>query len=365
MCVRCGKKVDPDTFPKEQQSALTISGGVVLQLSAKEAEQVQASKVESLKKMRKLALVLDLDHTLLHAVLIEGPCPTNPNNPLQPDIFHLPIEEFVNGTVKHLVMKKRPFLDSFLAQAHEFCQMTVYTAGTRRYAEAVVKILDPQGKFINNRIVARTDDRVVNISKSLQKIFLNDSSMAVILDDREDVWKGAQSEQLLLVRPYIYFHSNPSLMLAEVNNLPGMMASLPSNVLAPCPVVSLHSPPGKLLRMAPQNSAEFTEADDQLPRCLHVLRGIHAQFYGASSGPSPSVARILNRVKSDILAGCVVVFSGIIPVNEPHPEQHMLYKLALSLGASVVQDLTPSVTHLICVNLQTRKAQSVLSSQRR
>lgn len=103
-----------------------------MQLSAKEAEQVQASKVENLKKMRKLALVLDLDHTLLHAVQIEGPCPSNPSNPSQPDIFHLPIEEFVNGTVKHLVMKKRPFLDSFLAQAHEFCQMTVYTAGKTR-----------------------------------------------------------------------------------------------------------------------------------------------------------------------------------------------------------------------------------------
>lgn len=244
------------------------------------------------------------------------------------------------------------------------CLCLIFLLGTRRYAEAVVKILDPQGKYINNRIVARTDDRVVNINKSLQKIFLNDSSMAVILDDREDVWRGAQSEQLLLVRPYIYFHSNPSLMLAEVNNQPGMMASLPSNTSSPCPVVSLHDPPGKLLKMAPQNSAEFTEADDQLPRCLHVLRGIHAQYYSASSHSNPSVARILNNFKSSILSGCVVVFSGIIPVNEPHPEQHLLYKLAQSLGATVSLDLSPNVTHLICINLQTRKAQSVLNNKR-
>lgn len=139
MCVKCGRIVPADD--STNAAALTISGGVVLQLSAKEAEQVQASKVEILKKMRKLALVLDLDHTLLHAVQIEGSCPSNPSNPSQPDIFHLPIEEFVNGAVKHLVMKKRPFLDTFLAQAHEFCQMTVYTAGNNHYSHSILMCL--------------------------------------------------------------------------------------------------------------------------------------------------------------------------------------------------------------------------------
>lgn len=130
LCVSCGIRVDSNQ--PATSSALTMSGGTILQLSETEAERVQSLKIENLKKTKKLALVLDLDHTLLHAVQVEGPTPSQPPQPphgSSPDIHHLPIEELVNGTVKHLVMKKRPHLDHFLAQAHEFCQMTVYTAG--------------------------------------------------------------------------------------------------------------------------------------------------------------------------------------------------------------------------------------------
>lgn len=124
MCVVCGMKVDV-----ANGTNLIVSGGVKISQSESEAARIQELKIESLKKTRKLALVLDLDHTLLHSVQVEGPKPAQSAHPGFPDIHHLPIEELINGTVKHLVMKKRPYLDKFLAQAHEICQMTVYTAG--------------------------------------------------------------------------------------------------------------------------------------------------------------------------------------------------------------------------------------------
>ena len=119
------------------KSALTIPGGKTLQLSQEEVLSLQVSKVNHLHHAKKLALVLDLDHTLLHAVQVEGQTPSSRSSieycePPDTPTFHLPIEEIVNGTVKHLVMKKRPHLDHFLDQCQTFCQMTIYTAGTRR-----------------------------------------------------------------------------------------------------------------------------------------------------------------------------------------------------------------------------------------
>eukprot|EP01032_Pedospumella_encystans_P027924 gene27924-31542_t len=208
---------------------MNVSGGKVLQLSAEEAASVTASKVNHLKNSKKLALVLDLDHTLLHAVQIEGQTPSRTaatskviegtkgigsgDGSEDNVVHHLPIEEIDRFVVKHLVMKKRPFLDEFLEKASEFCQMTVYTAGTRRYAEAVAKVLDPSRKYFADRIVARCD--VANVradgnDKSLERIYPGDASMAVIIDDREDVWRGVQSQQLLMVKPFVHFDPRPS-----------------------------------------------------------------------------------------------------------------------------------------------------------
>ena len=110
------------------------------------------------------------------------------------------------------MMKKRPFLDRFLALCSEFCQMIVYTAGTRssmlkfrhfciralfiifsrvdfklirRYAEAVQRIIDPTRRYFGDRLVSRSDgagaasgpnnsEPTTNlfIHKSLERIFL-------------------------------------------------------------------------------------------------------------------------------------------------------------------------------------------------
>lgn len=120
--------------------------------------------MNNLRNSKKLALVLDLDHTLLHAIQIEGQTPSRTaatarvidgttgagsgNGTEDNVVHHLPIEEIDRFTVKHLVMKKRPHLDEFLERATEFCQMTVYTAGTRRYAEAVAKVIDPSRRYV-------------------------------------------------------------------------------------------------------------------------------------------------------------------------------------------------------------------------
>jgi FCP1-like phosphatase family protein len=418
------------------KTTLNVSGGKVLQLSAEEAASVSASKLTNLRNSKRLALVLDLDHTLLHAIQVEGQTPSRTaatarvidgttgigsgDGTEDNLVHHLPIEEIDRLTVKHLVMKKRPFLDEFLEKASEFCQMTVYTAGTRRYAEAVARVIDPSRRYFADRIVSRDDVagiRADGNDKSLERIYPGDASMAVIIDDREDVWRGAQSAQLLLVRPFQHFDPRPCEAAAAAAAAAGAPLTPSDNAVSPLPdalgtvsrgVTQPHAPApngslpevvspiitlcgtqsgqaaGRILRVAPLYTFAHSSGDDQLQRCLQVLTQIHAEYYGdsasasssadkgagfveskesngggsgtggsvssashsnptragttGSTGPDggrKSVAGILTELKRRVLAGCTVTFSGLIPTNEENPRNHMLWRLAESLGAQV------------------------------
>lgn len=73
LCVSCGKKTGEMKSSAAggakpiQHAKLTVAGGYTMTLSHTEARKVQQFKIDALKKYRKLALVLDLDNTLLHA----------------------------------------------------------------------------------------------------------------------------------------------------------------------------------------------------------------------------------------------------------------------------------------------------------
>ena len=58
---------------------------------------------------------------------------------------------------KHFLVKKRPFLDQFLSDNADLFQYSIYTAGTRLYAEAIARLIDPMGKLFGGRIVSRSD----------------------------------------------------------------------------------------------------------------------------------------------------------------------------------------------------------------
>jgi pyruvate/2-oxoglutarate dehydrogenase complex dihydrolipoamide acyltransferase (E2) component len=156
MCVACGERVAEAAAGAT--SALSLNGGQQLQLTQQEAAKVQTSKLSDLLRIKKLALILDLDHTLVHAMEISGSPPAEleegvelllledgvPPQP-QAQTQTQPTHALGKTVVKHHLLCKRPHLDWFLEEAHKFCQMTIYTAGTRRYAEAVARIIDPTG----------------------------------------------------------------------------------------------------------------------------------------------------------------------------------------------------------------------------
>ena len=61
---------------------------------------------------------------------------------------------FQLGSVWYNV-KARPQLQHFLQQASKLYKLEVYTFGTRAYASEVVKFIDPEGLYFEDRIVTR------------------------------------------------------------------------------------------------------------------------------------------------------------------------------------------------------------------
>lgn len=80
--------------------------------------------------------------------------------------------------------------------------MHIYTMGTRSYADAVVKVIDPDGRLFQDRILSR-DENGSATRKRLERLFPFDQSRVVVLDDRADVWD--YSENLIQIKPYEYF----------------------------------------------------------------------------------------------------------------------------------------------------------------
>jgi RNA polymerase II subunit A-like phosphatase len=95
----------------------------------------------------------------------------------------------------------RPGLQNFLDTMSEYYEMHVYTMGTRTYADAICKVIDPGGRIFGDRILSRDEsgsklalsscrqaDHSDFTTKNLKRLFPTDQSMVVVIDDRQDVW---------------------------------------------------------------------------------------------------------------------------------------------------------------------------------
>jgi len=191
-----------DTSADSKMSKMTVSGGVTITISESEAKNISDANSKKLREEKKLCLVLDLDHTLLHAtddyragrfvsdeVLVENndseekkgedikTSMTKPNPSKREDVrsILLPVElppaqqqQYVQqklqqqkqqdtnfclsplpqqkqGANSCIIMrhfiKLRPHLKEFFSQIQSTYQLSIYTAGTRSYAEQVAVMI--------------------------------------------------------------------------------------------------------------------------------------------------------------------------------------------------------------------------------
>jgi RNA polymerase II subunit A-like phosphatase len=208
--------------------------------------------------------------------------------------------------------------------------------------------LDLRQRLFGSRIVSRTDvgDLGQDV-KSLTRIFPCGGSMAAVVDDREDVWakasnnkltrRGEPPENLLLVRPY---HWNLFSGFADVNNASGDDWS-------------------------EQDMAAESESDNQLLWTSDVLKRLHERYYSYDGPDKPTVPQILATMRSEVLSGCQIVLTGVVPLHKqnlgPDLPRPRFIRYAESLGAQVHSTVTKSVTHVVAGTDGTDK---ILSARR-
>ncbi|CAA7049142.1 unnamed protein product [Microthlaspi erraticum] len=145
---------------------------------------------------KKLHLVLDLDHTLLHTIMVSKLSEEEKyligEVDSREDLWRFSGDEFLT--------KLRPFLHEFLKEANEMFTMYVYTKGNRDYAKSVLKMIDPEKVYFGDRVITRDESPHV---KTLDLV-LADECGVVIVDDTPEVWPDHKSN-LLEITKYNYF----------------------------------------------------------------------------------------------------------------------------------------------------------------
>ncbi|KAK4726949.1 hypothetical protein R3W88_031866 [Solanum pinnatisectum] len=306
-------------------------------------QRERSRRLEEQKKMfsvRKLCLVLDLDHTLLNsAKFVEI-------DPVHEEILRKKEEQDREKPYRHLFRfphmgmwtKLRPGIWNFLEKASNLFELHLYTMGNKLYATEMAKLLDPKGDLFAGRVISRGDDgdpfdgdERVPKSKDLEGV-LGMESAVVIIDDSVRVWPHNKLN-LIVVERYIYF---------------------------PCSRRQFGLPGPSLLEIDHDERPE----DGTLASCLGVIQRIHQNFFAHRSIDEADVRNILATEQQKILAGCRIVFSRVFPVGEANPHLHPLWQTAEQFGAVCTSQIDDQVTHVVANSLGTDKVNWALSTGR-
>jgi RNA polymerase II subunit A-like phosphatase len=216
-------------------------------------------------------------------------------------------------------------------------------------------------KLFGSRIISRTDvgDLGLNV-KSLKRAFPCGGMMAVIVDDREDVWanaennltgrKGEPPDNLFFIKPY---HWTPFLEYADVNNAAGEDLTQQRN------------------KKDDENIDSLDESGEQhLLWTADVLSRIHNVYYDPKINEEDrnelTVPSILKRMRSEIFSSenqpVKILLSGLVPIDKQDPNSNYtaqprphVIRYAEEMGATVVPDVTPDLTYVVSARDGTDK----------
>lgn len=386
---RRGDELNDTSHVAHTEQGIVIKKSVGKKLSSDQRKKLLASK--------KLALVLDLDKTLLHAttssrasaivgnVVIDWKAvgESGDSSTLPIDAVNVVVRFVLDGT--NYFVKFRPGLKRFLRRSMKRFELSIFTAGSRPYAQAIASILDPEQTFFGTRIVSRDDISSIwkqdnQVFKSLERIFPFDDTFAIVLDDSPGVWTG-NLDNLVQVYPYTYFKGmrdvNVFANTSEATNpkfaaegssskgqtsrkpLPPALTPIEADALGSVQAVfppidgatASHAPPARKLR----------NDHRQLDSLGRVLREAHRRFFARRQTLEKlSVKPILRDLRSRVFEGVCVCFSGVLRRFDEF-NRHPMVMLVEHFGGSVKPQIDETVTHLVATNWQTEKVRQARS----
>lgn len=494
LCGVCGEDASAVHFaetPAATASAsarrLPVAYNAGMSITRGEAETVASAATRQLLAARRLLLVLDLDHTLVHATddpraaaaLLHSP-PGSEKESIAGFELGPPAAGPVGCQDSRMHLKLRPHLAQFLARCARKFELHIYTMGSRPYADQVARLIDPDKRLFSGRITSREDfEEGRSNQKNISRLFPCDDSMVLIVDDREDVWVSGTGASfmpnLIRAKPYTFWNglheaydralaSGPSSgvdggtedMTDAVSDLPvfegngdgkgdaatadrtdtkakrdgedghnvhsGEVVDSSSNAAARAgtvgkgqlkavcqgsPQVTITAPSAspdddaagaagdpmpvlteelrKLVCQWWENDTATQGWNDHLLRLADVLETCHARFFEhspqprddeATAGSCPTenssalkipadVKVVLGGIRSKVLAGCFLTFTGVIPLNV-RLEDSFLWELATRHGAVCHKEFIPGeTTHVVASvkrGLQTEKTRAAVSS---
>jgi RNA polymerase II subunit A-like phosphatase len=214
LCVDCGEDMTKvDYLTKERNvNRATVNlthDNTALLVSHNEAVRAEEDTKKRLLGSKKLTLIVDLDQTVIHTTCERTVAewqadPENPNYEAVKDVqgFQLADDNVSNVAANWYYVKMRPGLEGFFDKMSKIYEMHVYTMATRAYAQAIMKIIDPERKYFGDRILSR-DENYTDKLKNLTRLFYQNTNMVVIIDDRADVWQ--YSPHLVRVPVFNFF----------------------------------------------------------------------------------------------------------------------------------------------------------------
>ncbi|XP_004922411.1 RNA polymerase II subunit A C-terminal domain phosphatase isoform X1 [Bombyx mori] len=400
MCAECGADLRSEETKKLDVAIVPMVHSVPeLKVSEELAQKLGKEDAERLLKDRKLVLLVDLDQTLVHT--------TNDNIPPNlKGVLHFFLRG-PGGPGRWCHTRLRPRTQEFLESAAKNYELHICTFGARQYAHAVAELLDPEKKYFSHRILSRDecfDPRTK--AANLKALFPCGDNMVCIIDDREDVWRHAAN--LIHVRPYSFFQSTgdinapppieekPKLTIGkngtqpQVQEMPTLDAEPDENLEKPAnnfekptegsngkvikevmeekpvdikegneKIEEVELPPAEpVWTETSDGQIEVEDPDDYLIYLEDILKRIHKHFYDVydkmGQKQIPDLKIVIPEVKSEVLTGTSLVFSGLVPTHQKL-ETSRAYLVARSLGAEVTQDFTDKTTHLVAVRAGTAK----------
>lgn len=373
MCCECGADLQQIDMDKSSKASVPMIHSVPeLKVSEELAKKLGRADTDRMLVDRKLALLVDLDQTLIHT--------TNDNVPNNlKDVYHFQLYG-PNSAWYHT--RLRPGTLSFLKSIGQHFELHICTFGARNYAHRICEFLDETGHLFSHRILSR--DECLNATSkkdNLKALFPDDcgDSMVCIIDDREDVWNHATN--LIQVKPYHFFQHT-----GDINAPPSLAKrELDGEGVDFNKVLKLH----KVIKIKEKNNVqkeekeenmdisednadktekineendddnlvEIQDPDDYLLYLETILMQIHDRFYKQydETKEIPDLKILIPKLKSEILADNVsIVFSGLVP-NNVKIEYSRPYLIATNLGAKVTDAITEDTTHLVAATTGTQK----------